>query len=711
VRTGAKIAVSTLISLFLFTGLTVASYAGLFSILENRFYAPSIIKNYSDQGERAARILDSWHSDNVAAFSTFTANEAVTRSLLPNQSSQDIFDRTNLAGTLMAGTRGLEGIRIIDSGESIRENDTGNRRIHFSTFTQDILRKEDFLISWKQYGRDDADIPFARIARSDGDSARLILDTERDRYLYTFPFYDSYGTWRGTAVFYVSARVAVQKLIGEGLLRLSDHPVLIATEDALVYGAVTGMPSAGRDFLTNVIIDRWTKNDLAADRIVGTGESGWVLVSKKAGEWGIYGQLVDEQLFSFPKSVRTLFLAVSFLTMFLVIFLLFNLKQDEMVIIRSRIRRFQVNLMEELMETDEEQQWEELRKNLTGKKREFNDRIKRGFGRRVKRKHSEAIDQLLDKSWEEILTAIGRKEHTQKIGTEEIRLMLEQVLQNNAISLNLTNVTTGMQSQRPVAPDTTPPDAMEDLEEVEELDEVESVEELDEVESVEELDEVESVEELDEVESVEELDEVESVEELDEVESVEELDTDPAYAPAEPDEVEYLDGEWEVELLDVATDEELAEFIEESVPDDILVYDFGEKPGFDEPVRPIPAEQESYSFAEFEISGLDFTSLDELLSDTTEAEEDAENAIWIGDILPGQTPSRSILLSERHPVEFLEVIGEDEPSPLLDVEETQNDGGTIINRDGIYVISAATKLEDPEGINSDFRELVNSVLH
>ncbi|HNQ96467.1 MAG TPA: hypothetical protein PKH81_00050 [Treponemataceae bacterium] len=701
-RTGAKIAVSTLISLFLFTGLTVASYAGLFSILENRFYAPSIIKNYSDQGERAARILDSWHSDNVAAFSTFTANEAVTRSLLPNQSSQDIFDRTNLAGTLMAGTRGLEGIRIIDSGESIRENDTGNRRIHFSTFTQDILRKEDFLISWKQYGRDDADIPFARIARSDGDSARLILDTERDRYLYTFPFYDSYGTWRGTAVFYVSARAAVQKLIGEGLLRLSDHPVLIATEDALVYGAVTGMPSAGRDFLTNVIIDRWTKNDLAADRIVGTGESGWVLVSKKAGEWGIYGQLVDEQLFSFPKSVRTLFLAVSFLTMFLVIFLLFNLKQDEMVIIRSRIRRFQVNLMEELMETDEEQQWEELRKNLTGKKREFNDRIKRGFGRRVKRKHSEAIDQLLDKSWEEILTAIGRKEHTQKIGTEEIRLMLEQVLQNNAISLNLTNVTTGMQSQRPVAPDTTPPDAMEDLEEVEELDEVESVEELD---------EVESVEELDEVESVEELDEVESVEELDEVESVEELDTDPAYAPAEPDEVEYLDGEWEVELLDVATDEELAEFIEESVPDDILVYDFGEKPGFDEPVRPIPAEQESYSFAEFEISGLDFTSLDELLSDTTEAEEDAENAIWIGDILPGQTPSRSILLSERHPVEFLEVIGEDEPSPLLDVEETQNDGGTIINRDGIYVISAATKLEDPEGINSDFRELVNSVLH
>lgn len=400
-RTGAKIAVSTLISLFLFTGLTVASYAGLFSILENRFYAPSIIKNYSDQGERAARILDSWHSDNVAAFSTFTANEAVTRSLLPNQSSQDIFDRTNLAGTLMAGTRGLEGIRIIDSGESIRENDTGNRRIHFSTFTQDILRKEDFLISWKQYGRDDADIPFARIARSDGDSARLILDTERDRYLYTFPFYDSYGTWRGTAVFYVSARAAVQKLIGEGLLRLSDHPVLIATEDSLVYGAVTGMPSAGRDFLTNVIIDRWTKNDLAADRIVGTGESGWVLVSKKAGEWGIYGQLVDEQLFSFPKSVRTLFLAVSFLTMFLVIFLLFNLKQDEMVIIRSRIRRFQVNLMEELMETDEEQQWEELRKNLTGKKREFNDRIKRGFGRRVKRKHSEAIDQLLDKSWEE----------------------------------------------------------------------------------------------------------------------------------------------------------------------------------------------------------------------------------------------------------------------------------------------------------------------
>ena len=38
--------------------------------------------------------------------------------------------------------------------------------------------------------------------------------------------------------------------------------------------------------------------------------------------------------------------------------------------------------------------------------------------------------------------------------------------------------------------------------------------------------------------------------------------------------MEYLEGEWEPELLEVATEDELAEFIETLEPDAVLIYDF-----------------------------------------------------------------------------------------------------------------------------------------
>ena len=73
---------------------------------------------------------------NVGEFKAFIAADPVRRSLLPNQSAQDVFDRTNLAGDLMSRLPGLVGIRIIDSGDPTlaESEDRGTRRIHFSTF-------------------------------------------------------------------------------------------------------------------------------------------------------------------------------------------------------------------------------------------------------------------------------------------------------------------------------------------------------------------------------------------------------------------------------------------------------------------------------------------------------------------------------------------------------------------------------------------------
>ena len=138
VRTAPKVALSLLLSILLFAGLVIAAYTGLFNVLETRFYQPSVIRTMETQLSSVSDALVAWHKANANRFSSFVGDEAVKRSILPNQSAQDIFDRANLAGTLMAEMPGIEGIRIIDSGDvaTATEGDTGQRRIKFSTFKE-----------------------------------------------------------------------------------------------------------------------------------------------------------------------------------------------------------------------------------------------------------------------------------------------------------------------------------------------------------------------------------------------------------------------------------------------------------------------------------------------------------------------------------------------------------------------------------------------
>lgn len=757
-RTAPKIALSLLISILLFSGLAAAAYAGLFNILETRFYQPAVIGSIEQQLGETAKAMTEWHAQNTEKFSQFVNADAVKRALLPNQSAQDIFDRSNLAGTLLSDMPGLTGIRIIDSGDSTvtADQDKGTRRIHFSTFKADILKKEDFQISYVNYGTLPDDVPFGIISVADGAPPKLLAEPGTEVFLYCFPFYDSYSSWRGTAVFYVSVRAAAQYLISQNLFRISDDLVLLSDSSYTVSGTVTGMPRAGRAILDQAILDRWKNKNFNTDRIVSTDDSGWVLLSKETGLYGFTGQLVQESLFTFPKSVKILFLAISFITLFLVIFLLFNLKQDEMMLIRNRIRRFQAQLINELLEKKDDVRWEEVKKNLTTRKHDISAEIKKGFGRHLNKKHGAQIDALLDKNWEEILAALGQQESRQAAiaNTDELRLMLEQVLQNNAISLNLTGIAGTTGAGTAAAPGTgvkngaPATDDIEGLaEEVEELtDEVEElsddIEELP-ADDIEEL--AEEVEELsDEVEELP-ADEVEELSDQSEEPFIELNDgntegvdsfgvaTPTAAQPAadseqfisidmgvyaestididyreevEADEVEYLEGEWEPDLLEVASDEEMIEYIEDNVPDSVLVYNFDERPELDSGQRANLNLSDTEMLDSMVITRPDFSALDDIDTET----EDATEVDYIDTFLFNQTTCLQDPYADSPAYEFLEVIGEADPAELLDLDDAPTpDDGAIVNQDGLYMVAAAAP-GTAGTIDSAFQELVDSVL-
>ena len=198
---GQKVAVSLLISVFIFAAFTVAAFSGLFSVMETRFYQPALVRGISERLDAASKTLDDYlDSTEKTFYDDFVQNEYVKKSFAFEQLSEDIKGREDASGALFSAVPSLNGIRIIESG---------GKRIHYSTIAQDILQRSEKLVSYRMY-KDAGDLDYADIESSDSDAAsagtdgkaggqvagsagghsRIICDPDRDRILFSFPFYD-----------------------------------------------------------------------------------------------------------------------------------------------------------------------------------------------------------------------------------------------------------------------------------------------------------------------------------------------------------------------------------------------------------------------------------------------------------------------------------------------------------------------------------------
>ena len=121
-------------------------------------------------------------------------------------------------------------------------------------------------------------------------------------------------------------------------------------EDAAIIpepaGIVSGLPSLGRDPLLPLIAKIWRDGDLGLTALDLAGyDAALYLISAKT-EQGIYiGRLVPDRLLALSPAMRLFLLAVFFITTCITMFLLFSIRRDPMAIVRNRLRRLRVSLM------------------------------------------------------------------------------------------------------------------------------------------------------------------------------------------------------------------------------------------------------------------------------------------------------------------------------------------------------------------------------
>ncbi|MCL2880441.1 MAG: hypothetical protein FWF29_09365, partial [Treponema sp.] len=215
-----KAALSLLISVFLFSGVAVLAYTGLFDMVETRFYTSSLTRSLTRETTGDAGILQDYLNSLNDRFSATLNEPAVRRSFLPNQSADDIFERTRIYGTLLESLSGLQWVRFVDYN---------GVRLHFSTYTPDILNQDKVSIAYRNYNEDASNLPFDQVQVSADGNYKLNFDSVSDRIIISYPFFDSLDVYRGTALFSVSVRALAERLVSENRIKIGEDVSIISS--------------------------------------------------------------------------------------------------------------------------------------------------------------------------------------------------------------------------------------------------------------------------------------------------------------------------------------------------------------------------------------------------------------------------------------------------------------------------------------------------
>lgn len=638
-KSGIKTAVSLLIAIFIFGALAVASSLGLFASVERQFYEPARLKVINEKLDSVADCSNEYIQNLLNIFGAekdgFLSHESVLSFAGQNPSAE----AQRLFESLKENCAGLEGFRIVDSAgkrvfyssfrsDYVIKTEKGVQRRIYSNY-ENLQTK---------HGKNELEYPLVSAFESDEnleaenenagsaqDLPRIIFDGDEQRLIFSYKIQtlDEKPVFC-SAIFYVNPVDFANLLVENHVVSVNEPISLVSSADGKNGGFVFGLPNVGKNIFASEILKKWNQGVFGPDEIVASAASkiegisvpvsensaqefeaetssekkdsekmsvlpsagsekniSWSLVSSRNAKFLHVGGIFSSETLKMPFYVRILLFVCAFVTVCLIVVIFFNIRKDDSVVIKSKIRAIQIGLLNEYFEKDVDRK--KVAAMIAAQKDALTAKIKKSLGRRGK-KYGSDLDVILNKSWEDIITILSGAEKTSCMAElssssiKEIRKVFEEVLATN--TLKVENLESARKEKNPPlkTSETSVSEKLpEDLDEVEELcdaeplEEVEPLEEASEAESVEEVENLEEIEPLEEaeplepesdgaLEELEELDEPEELENLEEIEPAEELLPE----PEELDEAEELEPLEELEEPDELEEVEPSETIEPS---------------------------------------------------------------------------------------------------------------------------------------------------
>lgn len=631
-KSGIKTAVSLLIAIFIFGALAVVSSLGLFASVERQFYEPARLKVINEKLDSVADCSNEYIHNLLNIFGAekdgFLSHESVLSFAGQNPSAEAL----RLFESLKENCAGLEGFRIVDSAgkrvfyssfrsDYVIKTEKGVQRRIYSNYAnlQTKHGKNELeypLVSAFENESDENLAAENENAENAQDLPRIIFDGDEQRLIFSYKIQtlDEKPVFC-SAIFYVNPVDFANLLVENHVVSVNEPISLVSSADGKNGGFVFGLPNVGKNIFASEILKKWNQGVFGPDEIVASAASkiegisvpvsensaqefepetssekkdsekmsvlpsagsekniSWSLISSRNAKFLHVGGIFSSETLKMPFYVRILLFVCAFVTVCLIVVIFFNIRKDDSVVIKSKIRAIQIGLLNEYFEKDVDRK--KVAAMIAAQKDALTAKIKKSLGRRGK-KYGSDLDVILNKSWEDIITILSGVEKTSCMAElssssiKEIRKIFEEVLATN--TLKVENLESARKEKNPPikTSETSVSEKLpEDLDEVEELCDAEPLEEAPEAESVEEVENLEEIEPLEEaeplepeaLEELEEPDEPEEPENLEEIDPVEELLPE----PEELDEAEELEPLEELEEPDGLEEVEPSETIEPS---------------------------------------------------------------------------------------------------------------------------------------------------
>lgn len=634
-KSGIKTAVSLLIAIFIFGALAVASSLGLFASVERQFYEPARLKVINEKLDSVADCSNEYIQNLLNIFGAekdgFLSHESVLSFAGQNPSAEAL----RLFESLKENCAGLEGFRIVDSAGK-RVFYSSFRSDYVIKTEKGVQRRiySNYVNLQTKHGKNELEYPLVSAFENESDEnlaaenenagnaqdlPRIIFDGDEQRLIFSYKIQtlDEKPVFC-SAIFYVNPVDFANLLVENHVVSVNEPISLVSSADGKTGGFVFGLPNVGKNIFASEILKKWNQGVFGPDEIVASAASkiegisvpvsensaqefepetssekkdsekmsvlpsagsekniSWSLVSSRNAKFLHVGGIFSSETLKMPFYVRILLFVCAFVTVCLIVVIFFNIRKDDSVVIKSKIRAIQIGLLNEYFEKDVDRK--KVAAMIAAQKDALTAKIKKSLGRRGK-KYGSDLDVILNKSWEDIITILSGAEKTSCMAElssssiKEIRKVFEEVLATN--TLKVENLESARKEKNPPlkTSETSVSEKLpEDLDEVEKLCDAEPLEEAPEAESVEEVENLEEVEPLEEaeplepesdgvLEELEEPDEPEELENLDEIDPAEELLPE----PEELDEAEELEPLEELEEPDEIEEVEPSETIEPS---------------------------------------------------------------------------------------------------------------------------------------------------
>lgn len=614
-KSGIKTAVSLLIAIFIFGALAVASSLGLFASVERQFYEPARLKVINEKLDSVADCSNEYIQNLLNIFGAekdgFLSHESVLSFAGQNPSAEAL----RLFESLKENCAGLEGFRIVDSAGK-RVFYSSFRSDYVIKTEKGVQRRiySNYANLQTKHGKNELEYPLVSASENESDKnlaaenenagsaqdlPRIIFDGDEQRLIFSYKIQtlDEKPVFC-SAIFYVNPVDFANLLVENHVVSVNEPISLVSSADGKNGGFVFGLPNVGKNIFASEILKKWNQGVFGPDEIVASAASkiegisvpvsensekefdpetgsekkdsekmsvlpsagsektiSWSLISSRKAKFLHVGGIFSSETLKMPFYVRILLFVCAFVTVCLIVVIFFNIRKDDSVVIKSKIRAIQIGLLNEYFEKDVDRK--KVAAMIAAQKDALTAKIKKSLGRRGK-KYGSDLDVILNKSWEDIITILSGAEKTSCMAElssssiKEIRKIFEEVLATN--TLKVENLESARKEKNPPlkTSETSVSEKLpEDLDEVEELCDAEPLEEaeplgpesdgaLEELEEPDEPEELENLEEIDpaeellpEPEELDEAEELEPLEELEEPDGLEEVEPSETIEPSE----------------------------------------------------------------------------------------------------------------------------------------------------------------------------------